>query len=160
MKYFKKFKKFIVVFLSIITLLMFSCDIWMSNDNIFEEIEDEVKVANAEKIDVYVRYAMTKQGQTNPNGKATFKVGIPHEISAITEAEYGFVRWAAFTTDYLSTGNDQSKNKDVYFIDDEDYNNRIKSHEITKGIKFEDEKNPNTIVTITEKRNDITLSLK
>ena len=76
-------KKLYVIVLSIITLSFFSCKIWMSNDNIFEEIEEEVKVANAQKVDVFVGFAQTQQGQTTPNGviKKTssepFKVGVP-----------------------------------------------------------------------------------
>ena len=149
-------KKFVVIFLSIIALLFFSCDIWMSNDNIFEEIEDEVKVANAQKIDVYVRYAMTRQGTTTPNGKSTFKVGIPHEISARTEPEYGFKRWAAFPNGYIN--DDQSKNKDIYFIDDENYNTNILPKELKSGeVVFENADEPNTIVTINKKLDKINL---
>ena len=157
-------KKFIVLCLSIITFSMFSCKLWMSDDNFFTDIEKEVKVAKAEKINVYVGYAMSRQGKTTPDGFDTFKVEVPHEISAVTEPEYGFVRWAAFTTKYLST-TDQSKNKDVYFIDDEDYEARIKPNELTEDIvSFEDvlDKDGKKVegaatVTIHKPRNDIYL---
>ncbi|MBO4859093.1 MAG: hypothetical protein J5527_11330 [Treponema sp.] len=157
-------KKFIVFCLCLITLSMFSCKLWMSDDNFFTDIEKEVKVAKAEKINVYVGYAMTRQGKTTPDGNDIFKVEVPHEISAVTEPEYGFVRWAAFTTNYLST-TDQSKNKEIYFIDDEDYEARIKPNELTEDIvSFEDvlDKDGKKVegaatVTIHKPRNDIYL---
>lgn len=155
----KKFtNKIVLIFCSIVMLFIFSCDSWMNNDNIYADIEYEVKVANAPKINVYVRYAMNRQGETTPNGNSTFKVGIPYDISAVTDPEYGFVRWAAFTTDYLSSGDEQSKNKDIYFIDDEDYNKRILPHELSSEIvSFENSKSPTTVVTINKERNDIYL---
>ena len=157
-------KKFSVIFLSIITLLVCSCKIWMNDDNLFSDIEKEVKYATADKVTVFVRYAMSRQGKTTPDGEATLKVGIPHNLTAITEPEYGFVRWAAFPTSYLSKDN-QNKNKEIYFIDDADYNTRIKPHELSSDVVvFGDpndpevtEKSPNTIVTIKQSRNDIYL---
>ena len=59
-------KKSLLVLLSLFTLLLTGCDSWMSDDNFFSNIEKDVKVANASKISVYVRYAQTKQGKTDP----------------------------------------------------------------------------------------------
>ena len=115
------FKSLSVVITLFITVLVFSCDSWMKDDDFFTNIEKEVKVANAPKINVYTRYALTRQGTTKPEGLDVFKVGIPHEISASTEPEYGFVRWAAFTTDYVGTGDNQSKNKNLYFSESNKY---------------------------------------
>ena len=115
-------KKSLLALLSVFILLFTACDTWMQDDDFFADIESDVKVANAPQISVYVRYALTRQGKTDPDGPATFKVEIPQEVSATTETEYGFVRWAAFTTDFIATGDNQSKNKDIYFIDEEDYN--------------------------------------
>ena len=130
----------------------------MQDDNFYSDIENDVKVANAKQISVYVRYAMTRQGKTDPDGSATFKVEIPHEISATTEPEYGFVRWAAFPTSYLATGDNQSKNKDIYFIDEDDYNERILPNEIqSPQVVFEDATKPTTSVKINVERNDIYL---
>ncbi len=151
-------KKLSLILLAVIILLTGSCNTWMQDDGFYSDIENDVKVANAKQISVYVRYALTRQGKTDPDGTATFKVEIPQEISAITEPEYGFVRWAAFSTDFLATGDNQSKNKDIYFIDDEDYNNRILPHEIQSPIVvFEDATKPTTEVRINEERNDIYL---
>lgn len=151
-------KKLSLILLAAIILLTGSCNTWMQDDGFYSDIENDVKVANAKQISVYVRYALNRQGKTDPDGTATFKVEIPQEISAITEPEYGFVRWAAFSTDFLATGDNQSKNKDIYFIDDEDYNNRILPHEIQSPIVvFEDATKPTTEVRINEERNDIYL---
>ena len=127
-------RKYFLIFLSAIILLFTACDNWMQDDNFYTEIEDAVKVANAPQISVYVRYALTRQGKTDPDGASIFKVGIPHVVSATTETEYGFVRWAAFTTDFVATGDNQSKNKDLYFIDDDDYNERFLPNEIPSPL--------------------------
>ena len=151
-------KKVCLVLLSVFLLLLTACDSWMQDDDFYSEIENDVKVANAQQISVYVRYALTRQGKTDPDGSATFKVEIPHEISATTEPEYGFVRWAAFPTSFLATGDNQAKNKDVYFIDNDDYNTRLLPHEIQAPVVvFEDAKSASTKVTINEKRDDIFL---
>ncbi len=126
----KSRKSIFLILLSALTLLLFSCNSWMTDDGFFSSIEKDVKVANAPQISVYVRYAMTKQGKTDPDGPATLKVEIPYSISATTETEYGFVRCAAFSTDFLTTGDNQSLNKDVIFNDDDDYNTRRLPQEI------------------------------
>lgn len=151
-------KKSFFVLLSAVILLFTACDSFMSDDGFYSDIENDVKVANAEQIKVYVRYAMTRQGKTDPDGTATFKVGIPQEISATTEPEYGFVRWAAFTTKFLATGDNQSKNKDFIYIDKDDYNTRLKPYELKSSVvSFENAKNPTTNVTINQSRSDIFL---
>ena len=155
-------KKSLLILLSALLLIgttcFTACDSWMQDDDFYSDIENDVKVANAKQIQVYVRYAMTRQGKTDPDGYKTFKVEIPQTISATTETEFGFVRWAAFSTDFLATGDNQTKNKDVYFIDDEDYNTRLLPQEITApSVVFEDATKPTTKVTINVKRNDIFL---
>lgn len=151
-------KKLALVLLSAFVFLFTACDSWMSNDDFYSDIENDVKIANAPQISVYVRYAMTRQGKTDPDGTTTFKVEIPQEVSATTEPEYGFVRWAAFPTSFLATGDNQSRNKDVYFIDDEDYNARLLPYEIQSPIVvFENPTSATTVVTINEERNDIFL---
>ena len=151
-------KKSLLVLLSLFTLLLTGCDSWMSEDNFFTNIEKDVKVANASKISVYVRYAQTKQGKTDPEGYTTFKVKIPQSVTAVTEQEYGFVKWAAFSTDFLATGDKQSQNKDVIFVDEKTYNEKLAPKEIKSSIvSFEDPTSPTTNVTINEVRNDIFL---
>ena len=151
-------KKFLLVLLSALVFLFTACDNWMQDDDFYNDIEEAVKVANATQINVYTRYALTRQGKTEPDGYSVFKVGIPHIISATTEPEYGFVRWAAFTTDFIAPGDNQSKNKDIYYIDEEDYNTRLKPHEIQYPlVVFGDPKSSTTTVIINSFQNDIFL---
>ena len=67
-------KKGLVVLLSAVLLLFTACDSWMQDDDFYSEIENDVKVANAQQISVYVRYALTRQGKTDPDGSATFNI--------------------------------------------------------------------------------------
>ena len=142
-----------ILFLGMISSLFFSCDTWMKDDDFYSDIERDVKIANAEPISVFVRYAMTRQGKTNPEGYTTFKVGIPHEISATTETEYGFVKWAAFSTSFLSTSN---QNGDKLFVDENDYNTRLLPHELSSSVvSFDNPRSPNTNATVNESREDV-----
>ena len=63
-------KKGLLVLLSAFLLLFTACDSWMQDDEFYDDIENEVKVANAQQISVFVRYAMTRQGKTDPDGPA------------------------------------------------------------------------------------------
>jgi len=149
-------KKFYLCLISVLSIFLFSCS-W-GDDGFYANIENEVKIANAPVINVFVRYAMTRQGKTEPDGYASFKVGIPQLISATTEPEYGFVRWAAFTTDFISVGDNQNRNKDIYFIDNEDYSSRILPHELSNfEVSFTNPNSASTSVTINVPRNDICL---
>ena len=149
-------KKFHLFLISILSLFIFSCS-W-GDDGFYSDIENEVKIANAPVINVYVHYAMTRQGQTSPDGYSQFKVGIPSTISATTEPEYGFVRWAAFSTAYFGVGENLSRNKDIYFIDNEDYETRILPNELSAlEVMFENPTLPTTNVTINVQRSDICL---
>lgn len=147
-------------FLAIIALLSFSltfhsCDSWMSDDDDFyEEIENEVKRANAPQISVFVRYAATKMGKTDPDGYSTFKVEIPSKITATTEIDYGFKHWAAFSTSFLTPGDTQYT--DFVYEDDESYAANYGQYELSSDIvRFEDPNATTTNVTIFEERNDI-----
>lgn len=147
-------------FLALIALLSFSltfhsCDSWMSDDDDFyEEIENEVKRANAPQISVFVRYAATKMGKTDPDGYSTFKVEIPSKITATTEIDYGFKRWAAFSTSFLTPGDTQYT--DFVYEDDESYAANYGQYELSSDIvRFEDPNATTTNVTIFEERNDI-----
>lgn len=149
-------KKFHLFLISILSLIVFSCS-W-GDDGFYSGIENEVKIANAPVINVYVHYAMTRQGQTSPDGYSQFKVGIPSTVSATTEPEYGFVRWAAFSTAYFGVGENLSRNKDLYFIDNDDYKTRILPNELSAmEVMFENPTLPTTNVTINVQRSDICL---
>ena len=81
----------------------------MSNDDFMSEIESEVHDANAEPVSVYVRYANAKMGSTEPQGRTTMKVDVTSKISAITSDDYGFVKWAAFSTNDFPPEKQHSK---------------------------------------------------
>ena len=50
------------------------------------------------------------------------------------------MRWAAFSTSFLAPGDNQSQNKDVIYIDEDDYNTRLLPHEIKGAVVFKDPK--------------------
>ena len=50
-----KIKRTLLALLSLFALTVFSCDNWMKDDDLYSDIAYEVKVANASKIDVFVR---------------------------------------------------------------------------------------------------------
>lgn len=89
--------------LFITALSVTACDSWMSNDNFMSEIESEVHDANAAEINVYIRYANAKMGSTEPSGNTRMKVDVASKISAITSDDYGFIKWAAFSTEDFAT---------------------------------------------------------
>lgn len=150
-----KNRKILSILLAVFALTFFSCENWMKDDNLYSDIEYDVKVANAAKIQVFTRYAMTSQGSTSPNGYSTFKVGIPQEVSATTDTNYGFVRWAAFSTTYLDTI-DQQKNENVIYNSVTEYEENILPNEITAPtVVFENPTSPSTKVTINQSRGDI-----
>lgn len=154
----QNFKKilFLVSSLFILLCTILSCNSWMEDDGFYEDIENEVKYANASELQVFVRYAATKMGKTVPEGNTIFKKEIESTISATTETEYGFYRWAAFSTSFLEAGDKQ--HSDFVFDDAESYAEKYGVNELPDSVvHFEDRTNPTTKVTILEERNDVFL---
>lgn len=148
-----KRKSFLALLLAVFALTVFSCDTWMQNDDLYSDIAYDVKVANAQKINVFVRCAATAQGVTSPNGYTTFKVGIPQEVSVVTETGYGFIRWAAFSTNDYPAG---AQHRTLLYVDDEDYDTNFSQTEIKSPVvTFADPYNPSTTVTVNASRNDV-----
>lgn len=134
-------------------LLVGSCENWMSNDNFMEQIESEVHDANASIVSVYVRYANAKMGTTEPQGNTAMKVDVASKVSAVTNDDYGFVRWAAFSQEDFPSDKQHSK---LTFVNESDYDEKFKSKELPSSvIEFSDVKNPVTDVKIKTARNDI-----
>ncbi len=134
-------------------LLVGSCENWMSNDNFMEQIESEVHDANAAQVSVYVRYANNKMGNTEPSGNTSMKVDVPTRLSAVTSDDYGFVKWAAFSTNDFPTDKQHSS---LSFITEEDYNEKFKVKELPDSVvHFSNPTNPATEVKILASRNDI-----
>lgn len=145
-------KKITIALLSSLIVLLTNCDSWMKSDDFFGIIDEEVKYANAEKINVFVRYANTKEGSTNINGNSTQKVEVPFTVSAVTNDAYGFYKWAAFSTSDYSTGRQHA----ILFNDDADYIDSYLGKEISSSIvSFADPYSPETTVTINSSRNDV-----
>ena len=144
------------VIITTILLLAGSCQNWMSSDDFMSKIENEVHDANAAEVKVYVRYANSPaMGTTEPSGNTTMKVDVVSKVTAVTSDEYGFVKWAAFSTSDFATNKNHSN---LTFISEEDYNNNIKDKELTsEDIVFSDPTEPVTEVKILKERNDIFL---
>ena len=131
-------------------LLAGSCQNWMSNDNFMEKIENEVHDANASQVNVYVRYAHDKMGKTEPSGSTTMKVDVASKLSAVTADDYGFVKWAAFSSEDFATNKNHS---DLTYISEEAYNSRFKKKEIpATEIEFSKPYEPITEVKIKKSK--------
>ena len=139
----------------LLTTLFFvnSCDTWMSNDDFMSEIESEVHDANASQVKVYVRFANNKMGSTEPSGSTTMKVDVTSKVSAITSDEYGFVKWAAFSTKDFPTDKQHSN---LTYISEEDYNENFKKKELSSSVvSFSSPKSPSPDVKVLSSRSDI-----
>lgn len=136
-------------------LLVSSCENWMSSDNFMEQIESEVHDANASIVSVYVRYANSKMGTTEPSGNTAMKVDVASKVSAVTNDDYGFIKWAAFYTKDYST---DKQHKNLLYVTEEDYNANYKKKEVPDSIvHFTNPTSPSTEVKILSARNDIFL---
>ncbi len=139
--------------LFITALSVTACDSWMSNDNFMSEIESEVHDANAAEINVYIRYANAKMGSTEPSGNTRMKVDVASKISAITSDDYGFIKWAAFSTEDFATTKQHSN---LIFINEDDYNTNFKDKELPSSVvKFSNDKSPSTEVKVLSSRTDV-----
>lgn len=134
-------------------LLVGSCENWMSNDNFMEQIESEVHDANASLVNVYVRYANSRWGTTEPQGNTAMKVDVASKISAVTSDEYGFVKWAAFLTKDFPINKQHSN---LIFVSEKNYEANYKGKELPETVvRFADPKSPNTNVTIYSPSNEV-----
>ena len=141
------------VIITTILLLAGSCQNWMSSDDFMSKIESEVHDANATEVNVYVRYANQTMGTTEPSGNTKMKVDVASKISAITNDDYGFVKWAAFTTKDFPTGKQHSS---LIFVTEADYNENYKKKELPDTlVHFDNPTSPTTEVKIFTSQNDI-----
>ena len=141
------------VIITLILLLAGSCQNWMSNDGFMSKIEDEVHDANAKELTVFVRYAHDKMGKTEPTGNTKMKVDVSSKLSAVTADDYGFKKWAAFSTADFPKDKNHS---DLMYISEESYNENFKDKELPADkVVFSAPTEPVTEVKILESRNDI-----
>lgn len=131
-----------------------SCS-FMEDDEFFGKIENEVAVANADKMSVYIRYANTRFGKTSPAdaGYYTAKNNVAFTVSATTNTDYGFYKWAAFSTKNFNTSEQYSA---LVYNSDEEYNQLFAPLELPENVvKFSSKNSQSTEVTIYTTRNDI-----
>lgn len=132
-----------------------SCDSWMKDDDFFSSVEEEVRVANAEKLNVFVRCAATKMGTTNPNGYAVFKQDVVSSVSMVPETDYGFWKWAAFSTDFFDPNKQHTS---LLCQNPESYAESFAPFELDPAVvTFENPNSEITNVTIHVNRNDVVL---
>ncbi|MBR0496308.1 MAG: hypothetical protein IJJ71_09060 [Treponema sp.] len=133
-----------------------SCS-FMEDDEFFGKIENEVAVANADKMSVYIRYANTRFGKTSPAdaGYYTAKNNVAFTVSATTNTDYGFFKWAAFSTKNFNPSEQYSA---LVYNSDEEYNQLFAPLELPETIvKFSSKNSQSTEVTIYATRDDIWL---
>lgn len=132
-----------------------SCDSWMKDDDFFSSVEEEVRVANAEKLNVFVRCAATKMGTTIPNGYAVFKQDVVSSVSMVPETDYGFWKWAAFSTDFFDPNKQHTS---LLCQNPESYAESFAPFELDPAVvTFESPNSEITNVTIHANRNDVVL---
>ena len=136
-----------------LSLVFLSCDSWMSGNNFFDTISEEVKYANAPVISVYVRYPNRTMGETSPNGNSKQKVDIPFSITAVDANNYGFYKWAAFPTSEYETIRQYN---DILFTTESKYEELYGAKELGEDeVVFEDPRSAVTTVRVLHERNDV-----
>ncbi len=139
------------LFILILSLGLISCDSWMTGDNFFDQIADEVKYANAEKIKVFIRYPNRNMGETSPNGSSNQKVDIPFTVTAVDSSNYAFYKWAAFKTQDFPT----TQQHNILYTNETAYE-QYKDKELgTDEVVFEDPREAITTVRVLHERNDV-----
>jgi len=139
----RKFLRVIEVFSLVVFVLGFTTCNWMT-DTLSLEVQNEVKVATAEEINLYVRFADNNFGTTTPSGSTTKKIDVPFEVSAVPNNNYGFYEWAAFTSEVV---NPFKNNPKVLYTNDEDYSKLTKLG--SDVVKFEPNGRESTTTTVT-----------
>lgn len=147
-------KSLFFVGLGILALVFMGCETWLSGKNFFGTVEQEVKYANAEEIPVYVRYAARTMGDTSPNGRATEKVDIPFDVTAVDDTAYQFYMWAAFsTTDYPTS---KQYNNLLMLNSIEEFNTKYGDKLLpSTEVWFEDALSSSTKAKVINKREDV-----
>lgn len=135
-------------------LLVFSCS-FLSDDGFFSTVESEVAVANAEKMSVYLRYANTRFGKTTPVDASSYTVknNVAFSVSAVTNTDYGFYKWAAFSTEDFDTGKQWTS---LVFTNEDEYEEKFAAKELGDSVvHFADPMATTSEVTVRETRGDI-----
>ena len=141
-------------FIALAAGISFSCS-FLEDDGFFDKIEDEVSVANADKMNVYLRYATIKFGKTTPADAALYQVknNVAFSVTAVTNSDYAFYRWAAFSTKDFDVA---KQHMSMVYVNDDDYYANFGSLELDASVvKFENPRAETTNVTVLQTRDDI-----
>ncbi|WP_407397528.1 Ig-like domain-containing protein [Treponema sp.] len=132
-----------------------SCAGWMEDDGFFDAVEQEVFVANAEEVDVFVRCANSGWGLTVPSGYSVVKQNVSSSISATPGSGYGFWKWAAFSTSDFNPGR---QNNSFIYTSVKEYEDNLSVKELSlNDVSFANSKEASTTVTVKTTRNDIAI---
>ncbi|MDY6397665.1 MAG: hypothetical protein SPL22_08015 [Treponema sp.] len=145
---------FLSVFIALAAGISFSCS-FLEDDGFFDKIEGEVSVANADKMNVYIRYASIKFGKTTPADAALYQVknNVSFSVTAVTNSEYAFYRWAAFSTKDFDVA---KQHLNLVYNNDDDYYSNFGGKELDVSVvKFENSHEATTNVTVLQTRDDI-----
>lgn len=145
---------FLSVFIALAAGISFSCS-FLEDDGFFDKIEGEVSVANADKMNVYLRYATIKFGKTTPADAALYQVknNVAFSVTAVTNSDYAFYRWAAFSTKDFDVA---KQHMSMVYVNDDDYYANFGSLELDASVvKFENPRAETTNVTVLQTRDDI-----
>lgn len=145
-------KIFIILILVFMVLGVTACKNWMSG-GLFNNVEEEVKIATAEKVNLYVRFADNSFGTTSPSGLVSKKVDVVFDLTAVTDKEYGFYKWTAFSTENINP-----KKNTPALLYDEEYMTKYEPLELPDTIvTFEDPYSESTKCKINDNRPDIVI---
>ena|GEM_PF-4822509 len=137
--------------------LVFTNCSFLEDDGFFNKVENEVAVANADKMNVYIRHASIKFGKTQPADAALYQIknNVEFSVTAMINEEYAFYRWAAFSTaDFDITKQQMS----MIYVNDEAYYSGFGAKELDSSVvKFENPRSETTKVRVMQTRNDIWL---
>ena len=109
----------------IVSLVITSCDNFLSGGDVKAEIEQAIAYKNAKEISALIQPEVGT-GITVPSGDYTFKLGYDFEVNFTADSSYSFIKWIVVSKENPDT-----------------------SAPISEGIVFEDETKPNTKVKIT-----------
>ena len=134
--------------------VLFSCS-FLEDDDFFGQIENEVAVANADKMNVYLRYASIKFGKTTP-ADATYmqiKNNVAFTVNCVTNSEYAFYRWKAFSVKDFDIS---KQHMSLVYTNDDDWLANYGAKELDSTVvRFENPAAESTLVYVTQTRDDI-----
>ena len=136
------------------TVIFTNCS-FLEDDGFFDKVENEVAVANADKMSIYLRHASIKFGKTQPADAALYQIknNVEFSVTAMINEDYAFYRWAAFSTADFDTS---KQHMSMVYTNDDDYYANYGSKELDSSVvKFENPTSETTTVRVLQTRSDI-----